>query len=1185
MADASRTSSAQHPSVDDLLAALPPPRTPRRWLRRLLFLVGVAAILVALAPEIVARTPLLQKLIAVGTAEMRGTLALDGASLSWFSTPSLTKLSLVDEGGLPMLAAESISGDRTLWQLLVSPRQLGRYRIVRPEIHIVVRDNGTTNFEYVLEKLLKKKDDEDDDSKSKKKKAPLDAAVEIVDGTLHVHDHRSQRQWTIEQLTTVVVLSGSPQSPLVADLQGALQTAEGPRRWSAQGSWKTATTADGRRLPQGDVAATLEALPLELVEALTRRFVPGLTLGGTAQGDLRARFDFAAATPTGDVSGRLTIAELAVGGAALQGDEVRLTKVDIPLAARLEGERLQIDQLAAQCDLASIAVRGSLDRWKRLLTAPGIADVIDLATQYDGQLTVNVDLARVAQAMPHVVRLRDDVQVTGGQLSVVAASGGPLGVGRQQLEIATSNFTGVAAGRPIAWNEPLRAVISLVDVAGAPTVDRVQCTSDFLTLDGTNTAASFQLAGRCDLAHLAERIGQFIDLGGLQLRGHGTVEGTWQRTAGERFQVDGQAAISDFYVVAPGEAPWTEQQLVVALEASGRTDGLAVAALDAATVGLQAGGDELTVRLGEPIGNVRAKDATWPLVVAGKGRLATWLARVRPLVSLPPTLAADGEALLNATLRVRLPDDFELVQGQLTSQPFQFVGYGVTANEPNAALQMAGRYRNGEWSVSQALLTAENLQAQVRQLVYRGGDARTATELTGEAAVRADLTKLWYLLGHGPAPGAQPTGLQLGGTLDASAQLRKEGPATAIALDATAANLVAAQIGGGVWQEPRVTVKALGQYDPAHDALQIDRLEAAASALRVALAGKIAELSTTRVIACNGELDYDLAALNPLLQPYLGPHGALVGRDSRKFELVGPLGDPARPGTFAADKLSGSLAVGWQRAVVHGFDLGPTTFDAKLNQGLLRVSPTEIAVASGGKLRLAPSLRLGAGPQEIQLDPGIVADHVTMTPDMVNERLKYVMPILAGVAQVGGSFSVTLDELRIPLNNPSAGTLSGRMTVHAVEFGATPILQQLAPVLRQPLSASLRRESVIDFKLVQGRIYHQNMEFAFPDITIKTHGSVGLLDQSLAMTAEVSLPATFLKAVPLVQSAVSNQTIRLPIGGTLSQPGIDLTSLLAATKNIFQNAAQNAVEKGLTRGLDQLLNPKGAALPTTEIVK
>ena len=87
-----------------------------------------------------------------------------------------------------------------MWQLLTSPRQLGRYRIVRPEIHVVVRDDGTTNFEYVLEKLLtKKKDDKDDDeTKSKKTKTPLDVAVEIVDGTLHALDE--VRKIAIEQL-------------------------------------------------------------------------------------------------------------------------------------------------------------------------------------------------------------------------------------------------------------------------------------------------------------------------------------------------------------------------------------------------------------------------------------------------------------------------------------------------------------------------------------------------------------------------------------------------------------------------------------------------------------------------------------------------------------------------------------------------------------------------------------------------------------------------------------------------------------------------------------------------------------------------------------------------------------------------------------------------------------------------
>ena len=55
---------------------------------------------------------------------------------------------------------------------------------------------------------------------------------------------------------------------------------------------------------------------------------------------------------------------------------------------------------------------------------------------------------------------------------------------------------------------------------------------------------------------------------------------------------------------------------------------------------------------------------------------------------------------------------------------------------------------------------------------------------------------------------------------------------------------------------------------------------------------------------------------------------------------------------------------------------------------------------------------------EVRLDPGVLADHVTITQEMANERLQYVMPIMAGVAQVGGKFSIQLDEFRVPIDNP-----------------------------------------------------------------------------------------------------------------------------------------------------------------------
>src|SRR5262249_37995180 len=154
-----------------------------------------------------------------------------------------------------------------------------------------------------------------------------------------------------------------------------------------------------------------------------------------------------------------------------------------------------------------------------------------------------------------------------------------------------------------------------------------------------------------------------------------------------------------------------------------------------------------------------------------------------------------------------------------------------------------------------------------------------------------------------------------------------------------------------------------------------------------------------------------------------------------------------------------------------------------------------------------------------------------------------------GIAQASGQFSVALDEFRFPLDNPNAATAGGRVTVHAVDIGPGLLTQEIASLLQQQPAISLKRESVVDFKLIQGRVYHQNLEFACPGATIRTYGSVGL-DQTISLVAEMPLPTAGLGNRPLLGAAAgSAQTIRVPITGTLTRLQIDRSALM-------QSAAQ-----------------------------
>ena len=119
--------------------------------------------------------------------------------------------------------------------------------------------------------------------------------------------------------------------------------------------------------------------------------------------------------------------------------------------------------------------------------------------------------------------------------------------------------------------------------------------------------------------------------------------------------------------------------------------------------------------------------------------------------------------------------------------------------------------------------------------------------------------------------------------------------------------------------------------------------------------------------------------------------------------------------------------------------------------------------------------------------------------------------------------------------------------------------------------AQIRRESVVPFQVVNGRVRHSNLELIFPEITIRTHGSVGLEQPySLDIVAEMPVPSKWTAGNTTLAQAMRNQTIAVPLRGTLAKPALDEKVVQNYTRQFLQKAAGNVIEGELNR----LLTPK-----------
>ncbi len=168
--------------------------------------------------------------------------------------------------------------------------------------------------------------------------------------------------------------------------------------------------------------------------------------------------------------------------------------------------------------------------------------------------------------------------------------------------------------------------------------------------------------------------------------------------------------------------------------------------------------------------------------------------------------------------------------------------------------------------------------------------------------------------------------------------------------------------------------------------------------------------------------------------------------------------------------------------------------------------------------------------------------------------------------------SLFIDSARVPLANPTAAEINGRFLIHSGRVGPGPLARELQVLLRVPSGASLARESVVPFRMANGRISHQNLELVFPELTIRTQGSVEV-DGSLELVAEMPVPPKWTGG-GTAGKVLANQTIRLPLRGTLSNPKLDEHALRSAFNQAARQAGQEALKQGLDKKLLDALKPR-----------
>jgi hypothetical protein len=1190
----------------------------------LIFLVFVV-VLIALLPLIIAKMPLLNLALSTAISADVVQVSSTGASFGWFSGPTLSGVQVTDSAGNALLMSESISVSRAPINLVLNQHELGIIQIKRPQLFIKVRPDGS-NLEDTLQKLLgdTTRSVSPQEPSPKTSKTSTAFALQLVEGTIFVEDAATGRVWRLDGVNGQYDCHGTGGGIGNGSLAGQLVVLN-PGGTAPQPAGRFAITLkpNGNR---NELALQAEGLALAASEPWLRRVSAGTELSGTLSGNGTAAWSANTTTITSDLTttGNFAVDRLDAATSALAGDRIRLARVEIPWRVTSTSTGVSVDDLRLKSEAGQLAIHGRLGPNAVSPSAKPQALGSLSSDNSDVELRGAIDLARLAAMLPHALRIRGDTTINSGAIELTGRIQ-PTPAGQSLSgSLRTAQLAATTAGKAFRWDDPVSANFAIRRENGGYAVDALQCDSKFLRVHAAGTPQKLKANAQFDLNSLAEQLGQFIDLSGIQLAGTGTAQLVWQQTDGNKFTGSASGELAQLRVALSQDAIWTEPQLTLKADATGVLDPSSHKPIrvDSAALLVNGQSDVLDARLAGAVA-LSNTEVAWPITVRSTGSVARWLTRVRPWFT-PGTWRVGGDGEIAANIRAT-GTSVDVTDSKIVLTNLSAANDAWNIREPR--VEFAGdahlNRATGQFATNSAQLVTSTVSVAAKDVRYAHGE-RGIGQLAGAAAFRADLARVAAWKNNGSAPSQyQPAGEFIGNIRFAQQAGHTTGEVTAngqnLVLMSTASRGVPAPSQPAnyppafspttpqtIWQEPRLTLHGLANYDAATDRLNFDQFQIQSNSLQANAAGQIERFSTDAECNVNGALNYDLAQLSPLLRPYVGEGVQLNGREQAKFALAGRLSDtnnlavqqvsyanqPATRNPQSAiswsRRVRAQFELPWSTANVYGLPVGPGKLAAKLGDGNVQVAPVAVTVGEG-QINLAPTVRFDPEPAELTLPPGPVITNVRISPEVSEAMLKFFAPVMAGATQSEGLFSMQLDACRVPLADTKKADSVGKLTVHSVRVVPGPATEQWVGLARQieslvkrrdPASLANRppvtllsiRDQQVNFRVVDGRVHHENIEFQVGDIIMRTQGSVGL-DETLSITLQIPLQDAWITKEPLLAN-FKGQSLQVPVGGTLKRPQIDQRAVANLSAQLFQNAAGQAVGNEINKALDKFLKPK-----------
>lgn len=1169
--------------------AAAPVKPRRRWFSRLLILLGCSlAIAGWFAPMIVAQTDLKLQVPKLLFPLYPGKVAMGSASLGWLQPVVVRDLHATDGDGNDFLDVKEFSTSEPLWKLAVSQANLGRLILLEPKVNLQFRANGS-NAEDVLAKMMS----------GPPSKAPIpDFELEVHGASVVMEHKETSRTATIQPLSLVVI----SQKGAVEDLEITIGDIPDKDAASLQPAtdwlafrFGNEPTQEGVAMTPGSKHIRLKAVgwTLDKLMPAMARIEPTAELAGTIDADARSQVNLAA-TPADwtkyewSWDGRITLSKFALAGlAALKQDRVTLETTSLAGRVAAQQQKLSMQGLQLQTEVGELTATGDIPLAG--IETSSLNAVMSILGEQDYTIHGHLDLQKLAALLPNTLRVREGTQITSGRIDVNLKSELLNSARTWTADATVDKLAATNQGKPVNWNEPIKLNMQAHRTQDLITIDQMTCQSDFFKLTGKGSLTDAHFTASGDLNRLEENLQQFIDLGIDKIAGKLKIEGEVRRAEADQVTLTAVVQMDNFQWSLSKDTVWQEAQLVLGMHAAAKTTGdSTLTQLESGDLKLTSGPDTMVATLQQPV-DLTSKSPTYAVKAALGGNLQTWQNRLRPFVSVAGWQVA-GTTKIDTTINAN-PQQIEVVTltGDITNLDAR--GPEWLIKEPQVKIESSGVWSvpQSQWTSPQTTVTATALAVRVHELLVDLKPNGQLERITGDAAYRADLDKLSRWKNQAlPIPF-----YTLMGTLEGRANLVEEGTVITADLDATVTKLIVADLETlpnrelhwvALWREPELHLLGKGTYDMATDSLQLETASVQGDGLSLNAHGTLAQLSTTQQVDLKGDLGYDWAIVSERMGDSLKKSVQLVGKQTRPIALKGSLASLGSANGLT--DLAGSAGIGWDSATIEGLPVGPTDISARLEKGIAQFAPIETTVAQG-KLHLTPQVRLDSNPSLLVLPTEKVIQGVQISPELCNQWLKYVAPMLADATQIDGQFSLDVANAALPLSAPMTGNMAGTLAVHQVRVRPGPSGLQITSFVDQIKSLITRKppagapqdriwvqmpEQAIPIKLAGGRAYHQNVTFQIGEFTVLSTGSVGFADESVDLVLQIPIQDDWTKDKLL--AGLKGKSLKVPVRGSLTQFQLDSRVLTELASQIGGTALEGAIGGAIEDKVDDLFKGK-----------